>query len=335
MGLTQGITTQGVDSLATDRLNKTMARVNYFVNYCQDADSYFSLPPSHAERKSYALRLNGLLFDIYSQLELLIQYFHQNDLSEMLREFYEVMRSSSWIKRCQDRPLGYMGDYMTIEQVLEVRKTSKVDSLGYEIDKSILESSLCQQHRNKINYEVNLMRQSINECEHADILCFSVGGCLHISKNLVFLGNRNNYTLHLHDTYPDAISLSKQRLSPVRDYCQFYTGNLVRFIKKDLLDVKFDLITMGGFMDYITDKVFVLILSLLYKKLKKGGRIYITQLSKNSLYECVMHYILFWDVIYRSEDDLRRVIGECGVPDEKVYIKTDLTNITYLVELSK
>ena len=335
MELTQETVIKKVDSVAAVCLDKAMKRVDYFVNYCEKIDFYFSLPSNHSERKSYVLGLNGLLFDVYSQLELLVQHFHRDDLKKTLCEFYKIIRSSEWVKRCQDRPLGYMGDYITIEQVLDVQKSSKIDSLGYEIDKSLLESSLCQQHRNKIEYEASLIRQSINECEHSDIFCFSVGGSSHIAKNLTFLGNRSNYVLHLHDTYPDAIALAKQRLSTVRDYCQFYSGNLLRLIKKDLLDVKFDLITMGGIMDYITDKVFILIVSLLYKKLKGGGRIYITQLSKHSLYECIMHYILFWDVIYRSEDDLRGILKESGIPDEKVYITTDLTNVTYLVELVK
>ena len=321
--------------LVTDQLDRVMDKINDFVYFCSDSDSYFNLPANHAERKSYVLALNGLLFIVYSQLELLLKNYHRDDLRDHLDEFYSVIRTSGFIKRCQDRPLGYMGDYITIEHVLNTDKASDMNSLGYEIGRNILESSLSQQHRNKTAREVHLIRETINAHEQANILCFSVGGCFHIREVIPFLTGRKGYTLHLHDTYDEAIIRSKERMQPVIENCLFYSGNLIRLIRKELFGLEFDLITMGGIMDYITDKAFIMILKPLYQKLKKGGRIYITQLSKYNLYKCVMHYLLFWDVIYRSEEDLKEVIRECGIPDNKVRITKDLTQVTYLVELFK
>ena len=321
--------------LAADQLSRVMDKINEFVYFCNGSDHYFNLPANHTERKSYVLALNGLLFGVYSQLELILEHYHRDDLKNHFDEFYSVIRASGFIKRCQDRPLGYMGDYITMERVLSIDRASDMNRLGHEIGRNILESSISQQHRNKIAREVHLIRETINDRDQANILCFSVGGCFHIRKVISFLKSREGYKLHLHDTYDEAIIRSKERLQPVIKNCLFYTGNLIRLIRKELLDLEFDLITMGGIMDYITDKSFVMILKPLYQKLKKGGRIYITQLSKNSLYKCVMHYLLFWDVIYRSEEDLKEVIRECGIPDNKVRITTDLTQVTYLVELFK
>ncbi len=335
MSMTSNTPVKAIETMEPSRLKKIMDRINRFVSFCQDADSYFSLPPGHVDRKSYVWSLNGLLFDVYSQLELLLQHFHREELGDSLHAFYDTIRSSSWVKRCQDRPLGYTGDYLAIEQVLLINKLSKINSLGYEIDRSLLESPLCQHYRNKIEREISLIRHSIDKHDEAEVLCFSVGGCSQFATILSFLERKKNYTLHLHDTYGNALKLAKKRLVSILNQCEFYNGHLFRFIKKDLLGAKFDLITMGGIMDYITDKVFILIFGFLYAMLKKGGCIYITQLAKYDLYECVMHYVLFWDVIYRSEDELRSLIHQCGVPDSKISITTDLTNISYLVEVVK
>ena len=287
-----------------------------------------------AWRRFFKTSLNARLYDICAELDLLLDVIPEEDILALMQDFYGTIRDSYFIKRCHGIPLGYVGDYITIHQILNSKNFSEKGTFGYEFEDIVIKSNLIQQHRNKILHEVDLILNCLATKKNPKILCFSVAGCSHLKRIIDRLKNRK-FTLFLHDTNERAIRLAKNNLQPIADQCEFYVGNLLRFIKKDIADQNFDLITMGGIMDYISDKTFVTILKPLYSKLLKGGTIYITQISDENTYESLMRFVLVWKLIQRSKETIKKILQLANIPKKKVRIFGEGEDITYLVEIYK
>lgn len=69
----------------------------------------------------------------------------------------------------------------------------------------------------------------------------------------------------------------------------------------------FDLIYTAGLFDYFTDPVATTAAQKLFSGLNKGGELIIGNYSSNNPTAVLMEILLDWHLIYRSEDDLRRL----------------------------
>ena len=305
-----------------------------FIELARKFPSYVSPNATFAQVRFFKQALRARLYNICAAIDLLLDVIPEEEISTAMSNFYDIIRDSSFVRRCHDTPLGYVGDYITINQVLNTRNQSEQYTFGHEIEDIIIKSNLAQQHRNKILYEVDLLLNCLAEKENPSILCLSVAECTHLQKVLKQIQNKN-FTLLLHDTNEQAIEQAKKNLQPIADRCEFHVGNFLRFVRKDITERKFDLITMGGIMDYVSDKAFVAILKPLYDRLSEGGRIYITQVSSENTEQSLMRIILMWEIIQRTKKTIEEVLTLANIPKEKARIFKEDIGITYLIEIYK
>ena len=305
-----------------------------FIELSQKFSTYVGPKATFSQMRFFKLALKARLYNICAAIDLLLDVVPEEEISTVMSNFYDIIRDSSFIRRCHDTPLGYVGDYITINQVLNTKNQSEQYTFGHEIEDVIIKSNLAQQHRNKILYEVHLILNCLAEKDNPSILCLSVAECTHLQKVLKQMEHKN-FTLLLHDTNEQAIELAKKNLQPIADRCEFHVGNFLRFVRKDIADRKFDLVTMGGIMDYVSDKAFVAVLKPLYARLPEGGCIYITQVSSENTEQSLMRVVLMWEIIQRTKETIEEVLALADIPKEKTRIVKEDMGITYLVEIYK
>lgn len=77
-------------------------------------------------------------------------------------------------------------------------------------------------------------------------------------------------------------------------------------------------VEMVGLMDYLPHKLAVQIVRQIYRVLGHGG-FFITCNISNNLEKHFLKWVLDWEMIYRSQEELAAVVGEAGFYDFRVF----------------
>jgi hypothetical protein len=140
-----------------------------------------------------------------------------------------------------------------------------------------------------------------------------------------------------------ALDHSKSKLEPYGLSCSFIKGNVFELSKilglsEQKESKNFDAVVVGGLFDYLPNCMIVKIVKYVYwELLAVGGTLFFTNIgtdldaSKRKL----LNRIFNWILIERTEDELRSLISDAGIPESAVQIEKDDTGLTYLVEIVK
>jgi extracellular factor (EF) 3-hydroxypalmitic acid methyl ester biosynthesis protein len=84
-----------------------------------------------------------------------------------------------------------------------------------------------------------------------------------------------------------------------------------------------DLIYCAGLYDYLPDLVAERLTSVLYGLLKPNGRLYLGNLSEAPDTSWMMDYVLAWQLIYRTSDDMLRIGASLTPEPAELAVETD------------
>lgn len=257
------------------------------------------------------------------------------EIREMIEPVRRIIGRSPLVHRLQSWPRGYPGDFETVEYLIEGKNRSPEGTLEHYCESFALNSPPVQQHRNKIQEQARLIVEAcIPRERRARILSLGCGGCadLRLAAKAVAPSNPEIVLL---DVDEDALEFARQSLPDLEENCSFVHGNVVRLIRNVLSD-PYDLVLAGGLFDYLPDRAITFILKALWEKgLRRGGRIFFTNYGQEDPQRTWRSYMVSWDLLERSEEDLRELCRTAGIPDECVTIKRDTTGLTHLVEIRK
>ncbi len=258
---------------------------------------------------------------------------------EVLREARLIQSESPFIARMQNWYRGYQGDFETIEHLLSAENKAKPKTMGFWIEKYCLNTAIVQQHRNKVGYQADRIFQTIlngiNKGEPAKILILACGSSPDVQMILDLI-EPFEYLIVLNDMDKDALAVSAEKLTSIQDRVEIIHGNTFRLINKFAEFGKFDLVLAGGLFDYLKDdQASFLIKAIHTKLLAPGGKFIFTNISEENPYKYWMEYCANWFLIERTEAEIRQLLKNCEVEMEKVSIRKEATDLTYLVETGK
>jgi hypothetical protein len=145
------------------------------------------------------------------------------------------------MRRCQEWPRGYAGDFETIELLAAGDNQSLPGTLGWHVEAALLESAVVQQHRNKLSRQSLEIGRALTRNKAAQVLSIACGGCLDWVPVLPCLENFTGEIV-LNDSEPAALELAAQRLGSVTAQYRLVPGNVIR-VAKHLADCsRFDLV---------------------------------------------------------------------------------------------
>jgi extracellular factor (EF) 3-hydroxypalmitic acid methyl ester biosynthesis protein len=117
------------------------------------------------------------------------------------------------MRRCQQWPRGYAGDFETIEYLAAGADHSVPGTLGWHFEEILLHSPVVQQHRNKLMGQSHEIARAVKRRSAARVLSIACGGCLDWAPVLPYLKGFTGEIV-LNDSEPATLELAERRLRP-------------------------------------------------------------------------------------------------------------------------
>ncbi len=258
------------------------------------------------------------------------------EIESIIQPARDIHSNSVFVKRLQDWPRKYPGDFETIEYICNLENHSQYGKIEYYIEDYALNSAMAQQHRNKLQRQAEIILNTLlNGRSAQNILSVGCGGCRDIVKISKYIADIP-CDLVLHDIDNDALELSKKRLAGLRGNVHLVSGNFLQALRKTEQSGPFDLILAGGLFDYLSDKHISFFLKyVLSKLLKQQGVLFFTNVKTDNPYRVWQEYLANWKLVYRSEDDIANLLTDAGFTANDFKIEKDETGLTFLVTVNK
>jgi len=263
----------------------------------------------------------------------------RESIISIIEPIKKIFRTSPFLNRMQEWPRGYHGDFETLEYLVSGINKAKVNTFSYQCEKYALESPICEQHRNKIKHQSQLIIDTINNYNEPSILSIASGGSIDIRRSLNFINNRKAKFV-INDIDKDAIEFSSTKLLSYPSNCEFnfIPGNVFRLVTRKVKSHDpFDLVVTGGLFDYLPDNAIVYIIQgVLHNLLKPGGKMFFTNIACDNPYNSWLIYLFNWALIERNEDHIQKLINDAGSKTNfSSRVWRDETGITCLAEITK
>jgi len=255
-------------------------------------------------------------------------------IREHLAASRRVFASSAFMRRCQDWPRGYAGDFETIEYLVAGANHSRPGTLGWHIEEILLHSPVVQQHRNKLNYQSLEIASTLMRSKAARVLSIACGGCL---DWIPILPQLNDFAgeIVLNDVEAAALQLAERRLRSATTRYRITPGNIIRLAKRLANCPPFDLIVAGGLFDYLPNTAIVVLLRELQDLLTAGGILLFTNIAEDNPWRHLMEYGSNWNLNGRSEDRVLEICRQAGIPRCIVTIKREPTRLTLITTVAR
>lgn len=303
------------------------------------ANKLISTNFSKNKLSSYHLVIANIFELLIEIEELEIQGIAKNVIISELANTREFIAQSPFYKRLQDWPRGYPGDFETVEYLIDAKNKAAPNSIAYLLEEYGMVSPAAQQHRNKLAYQTHLIAKYFrsNQIKNKKLRVLSIGcgSCPDIRQAENYI-DAEQCEFVLIDSDQDALDLAALKFSGLDQRSEFICANILRQLKPLAERENFDLILTGGLFDYFGEKAIVKILSQLYTHcLQSDGMIFFTNISPRNIDRLWIEYLCNWNLIARSEDELKDYCLQIGIDENQVKISKDQTGLTYFIELFK
>lgn len=251
---------------------------------------------------------------------------------EELRNATRVARQlhgvSPFVRRLQEWPRGYPGDFETIEWLCRSANRGTPGTLGFALETYAVTSAVAQQHRNKVAFQAECVRDTLAAKPDGRVLSLACGSSPDIRSILPFIPRTGSFVLC--DSDPDALEFSRRALEPLASQCRFVRGMVPRVLGRVTQSGPFDLVFAGGLFDYLPDRLAIRTLAIAHRTLlARGGRLVFTNICSGNPFRVWLEYLANWTLIERSEADIRRLCTDAGLAPP--HIEREPTGLAMLV----
>jgi SAM-dependent methyltransferase len=296
--------------------------------------------PNDSDRLSTYHLVVSNIFRLLCEIETLEkQGLSKEDIIEQLSDARAFISKSPFYERLQNWPRGYPGDFETVEYLLKAKNKAEPNSLAYLLEEYGMVSPAAQQHRNKLAYQCHLIAKYFRTAQlnkqKLRVLSIGCGSCPDIRQAEHYIDS-DQCEFVLIDGDQDALDLAALEFSGLDQNGEFICANILRQLKPLAERENFDLILTGGLFDYFGEKVIIKVLSQLYDNcLNSEGMIFFTNISPRNIDRLWIEYLCNWNLIARSEQELRNYCEQVSIEGNQIKISKDQTGLTYFVELFK
>lgn len=246
---------------------------------------------------------------------------------------------SGIMKRALEKPRGYPGDYLLLEELYNNRPTAS--GIGFYFDKYFLNSPYAlaiRQRKNKIRETV---QSEISGSKSDIIRIFDVGSgsCRHIRELPHTAFRRKTVEFSCLDWDSEALEFCRREVKDLPANVKF------SFIRKDIKELvraksfsceKQDLIYVAGLADFLTERLLKSFLRFFYAMLKPGGKLVLTHKNREKTFAPLApRWFCDLNFIERDKDEITKLIYNCGIKDFSFSNASDEFNETLFFTLLK
>jgi extracellular factor (EF) 3-hydroxypalmitic acid methyl ester biosynthesis protein len=224
-----------------------------------------------------------------------------------------LLGTSPFLRRAREKPLGYAGDYEMMNMLY--RDPAEGESLfARALNICFTHEPAAQANKNRISYIGNLIRKALDEHPGRRIRIASLGcgparEIEALLENSPELGKRLDVALI--DQEERAIAYCERTLGPLAAATgariQYIREGLRALLTRDSLADKLgarELIYSAGLFDYLEQRMFARITSVLYEALVPSGVLAIGNVAAHNPSRWVMEYFSEWFLIHRTPEQL-------------------------------
>jgi extracellular factor (EF) 3-hydroxypalmitic acid methyl ester biosynthesis protein len=289
--------------------------------------------------------------DLMSIMEEIVR-----DLSAEERQLYvqycrdmllDYFHDASFVKRAFFRPLGYAGDYETMNLIYNAPHGG--NTLWQKVVNHLLWTLPTNQAvRNRSQYLSEKIRKIASKAsrETKNIMSLACGPCKEIQillSDQESFSPKSNISFHLVDQDAHALSYSNNVLGELnlkrkkKIDLNYYQNSVADFLKNPDIRKKFpkqDLIYTAGLFDYLPDDVAELLIGICYFMLKPGGSLIVGNFSPFNPYRLAQEFALDWFLLYRDEQELKKLVPKF-LKCSKVDVEEEATHINLFLNVTK
>ncbi len=265
------------------------------------------------------------------------------------RQLHPLVLSSPFAYRTFHKPLGYAGDYETVNMI--VRDPHEGGSLFAKmVNAWLLAQPPAEAHRNRVRYLADKLTEETvrvaSEGKSARVFSLACGPAVEVQNFLMdkdisdraqfTLLDFNDETLQYTSAVMKDIKAKYRRIAPI----QYISKSVHQLLKESGKGIErkpenqYDFIYCGGLFDYLSDSVCQRLVNIMYGWLAPGGLFLATNVDSSKPFHVSMDYILDWRLMCRSGRKLEE-LARSGAPSSNYSVKADFTGVNVLTEVRK
>jgi extracellular factor (EF) 3-hydroxypalmitic acid methyl ester biosynthesis protein len=259
-------------------------------------------------------------------------------------ELNPYLKQSPFLRRALEKPLGYAGDYEMMNMLY--RNPLEGESLlGKALNVCFTEEPAAVANKNRISYIGKLIRRRVGErpVDRVRVASLGCGPSREIEALLSEspeLGPR--LEIALIDQEERAIAHCERTLAPLAAR----TGARVHFIRESLRTLltrerlsqklgRCDLIYSAGLFDYLDDRLFERILSVLYEALADRGMLAIGNVAAHNPSRWLMEYFADWFLIHRTPEQLLGLARELSPEPAQATVDAEPSGVNLFLQIRR
>lgn len=253
-----------------------------------------------------------------------------------------LITHSPLLRRAYSKPLGYAGDYEMMNMIY--RDPAEGTSLfGRVLNLYAAQEPCAQAVRNRVDYLGEKIRASIEVRGRARIASIGCGPARELAQLLERSPELGRHLeVALIDQEERVLTFCERTLSPLAQR----TGARIQFIRESIrrllttqqlgqaLGAR-DFIYSAGLFDYLNQRSFTALLSVLYEALTPTGQLLIGNVASGNPTRYFMEYCLDWFLIHRSPDDLRSLAAGLEPRPSRVEVDAEPLGVNLFLRVWK
>ncbi|MCM8781917.1 MAG: class I SAM-dependent methyltransferase family protein [Candidatus Omnitrophica bacterium] len=276
------------------------------------------------------------------KISLDIMQFERDNLNKFEADVYKLKKIfekryrryflyGEYPKWSYEKPFGYPGDFKIIDDIYKNQpSTVGFDGLWDHYFQQMIAARATRQRKEdfkKIIIDFVKKHRDIRIMNLASGPAREIKELLEVDSDKIF----SNVIFDCYDFDIRAINYAKQLLNNPNNV-NFFQKNAIRMALKrnieDEIQYRYDLIYSTGFFDYLDEGVAIRLANNLKKLLKPDGIMVVANFGDkyNNLSAGLMEWATDWYLVYRTEDEFRKIFLDAGFSHKNLKLVSQDSN---------
>jgi len=251
----------------------------------------------------------------------------------VFKEIFPYFMRSRFAERAYFKPKGYAGDFQMMEMIYN-NKPQGDGKLGVLVDSWCLNTIAARAVRGRRSLMAELLEELAGAGSGREgrlrIMNLACGSNRELFDFLARWGGRGAVEAVCIDVDQEALEYTDQWVNtfPHQASVRLMQDNVVKWsLGRTMHDLgRFDIIYSVGLCDYLDRRLFKALAGRCFEHLKPGGKFVVGNFGTANPNRVFMDQILHWNLIHRSTEDLRELLGGTLFGDE-VELRVEKTGV--------
>ncbi len=260
--------------------------------------------------------------------------------AELQHEMLPYVLTTETAERFYSKPRGYAGDYLAIHYIYQ-NQARGTGRMGPIVDRMFLETPPSRAVRNRRTLLANEIADTVlgKNGSTTRVMCLASGPATEVFDAFERVPDPAKLKATLLDIDLQALAFvddlrSRRKLT---NQITLVNENLIAlFLGRTRVNVEpQDLIYSIGLIDYLNDKLVGKLLQFVFANLAPGGRVILGNFHPKNPAKEFMDYVLEWNLIHRTEEDMDRLFRESPFQRPSTRIQFEAEGINLFAECVK